>query len=707
MPTRQQVADQLNKLNSQGATEKQILDYVAGAGYVPDDFNADLNGSFSPMVVGTGTSTTNYTAAEARESQQYFENLTASSSTVTPKPSASITTASTTTKTVTTTEVTNFQQTTGGGTSTVISTPSKDTAASLDYKAQANQAFNLQQAYGINPNSTLGQKTLDRKLAEGTITPAQYNEIKNLSPEDRRAKSLEYNAQYDTARTKEIATKEGGQPAVVTTPSQNSSSITVDYQKSTSTSSTTLNGAVGGTNITTETVEGVTYQVVNNADGTKSYTPADAPNLAAAQDTSVTIADNPTPKEIINPNSDPNTNIGTEGQDFVFEPLQEPPITNDGDEFSGIDEQVQRQKDLEDGSLEFAGIDEQIALNENALQEPPVVSDDEIDKQIALAAAQDETITSPSSITENVFDPSGNNGAPQVEESVFDPTGNQGAPQGISTALNNTRSTATKDDSVNFKQKPDWRARLSLAPNSNYLYNVPKGQAGILAPLQGTDGVIFPYTPAISVTYSAGYDPSELIHSNYKVYQYKGSSVDAVSITADFTAQDTPEANYLLAVIHFFRSVTKMFYGQDQNPNNGVPPPLCYLSGFGAYTFDAHPLVVTNFTYSTPTEVDYIRAGSQTNQPGVNVAQQNTVVNSFVPSVVRKAMSGLAPKVPNFSTQNTLINSDATYVPTKIQLQITCIPIVTRNDISNKFSLKEYATGALLRGSKRSGGGIW
>jgi len=393
---------------------------------------------------------------------------------------------------------------------------------------------------------------------------------------------------------------------------------------------------------------------------------------------------NASPQQLIDPNNDPNTNIGVEVQNTGFEPLQEPPITNDGDEFSGIDEQVQRQKDLEDGSLEFAGIDDQIAANENALQEPPQLTDEEIAQQIQQAGQGSDT-----------------------EESVFDPTGNGGAPQGISTALNNTRSTATKQDSANFQQKPDWRARLSLAPNANYLYKVPKGQAGILAPLQATDGVIFPYTPGISVTYSAGYDPSELIHSNYKVYQYKGSSVDTVSITGDFTAQDTNEANYMLAVIHFFRSVTKMFYGQDQNPNNGVPPPLCYLSGFGAYTFDAHPLVVTNFTYTTPTDVDYIRAGSQTNQPGVNVAQQNSIVNSFVPSVLRTAMNGLAPKLPNFSTQNSLINSDATYVPTKLQLQITCIPIVTRNDISNKFSLKEYATGALLRGSKRSGGGIW
>jgi hypothetical protein len=439
---------------------------------------------------------------------------------------------------------------------------------------------------------------------------------------------------------------------------------------------------------------------INNANRQAGVATTGAPNTSTntppetvvpnQSNTVVTTTTEPEPiqQSVIDPNSDPE--ILVDQDDTGFEPLQEPPSTAD----------------------EFDGIDTQIDNNENALQEPPLLSDEEIDQQIGLAAAQEETITSPDSITENVFDPRQDaqesvfDPRQEVTENVFDPTAGGGG-QGISTSLNKTRSTATKDDSVNFQQKPDWRARLSLAPNANYLYKVPKGQAGILEPLQGTDGVIFPYTPAISVTYSAGYDPSELIHSNYKVYQYKGSSVDTVSITADFTAQDTPEANYLLAVIHFFRSVTKMFYGQDQNPNNGVPPPLCYLSGFGAYTFDAHPLVVTNFTYATPTEVDYIRAGSQTNQPGVNVAQQNTVVNSFVPSVIRTAMSGLAPKVPNFSTQNTLINSDATYVPTKLQLQITCIPIVTRNDISNKFSLKEYATGALLRGSKRSGGGIW
>jgi hypothetical protein len=228
-----------------------------------------------------------------------------------------------------------------------------------------------------------------------------------------------------------------------------------------------------------------------------------------------------------------------------------------------------------------------------------------------------------------------------------------------------------------------------------------------LKPLAATGGVVFPYTPNVSVVYAANYESSELVHSNYKIYNYKNSSVDTVTITGDFTAQDTNEANYLLAVIHFFRSVTKMFYGRDENPRNGVPPPLCFLSGLGTFQFDNHPLVVTNFTYTLPTEVDYIRAGSQTNNPGQNTGQQTTPTNTDSSSQSRIESAGLSPKSPNFQRQATTINSDATYVPTKMQIVITCTPIVTRNDISNRFSLKDYATGALLQGSKQNGGGIW
>lgn len=266
---------------------------------------------------------------------------------------------------------------------------------------------------------------------------------------------------------------------------------------------------------------------------------------------------------------------------------------------------------------------------------------------------------------------------------------------------------ATKQASTNFKQTSDWRVKLSLGPGADYLYKVPAGEAGILNPLQNTGGVIFPYTPSIQINYGANYESPDVAQTNYKIYQYKNSSVDNIQITCDFTAQDTTEAEYLMAVIHFLRSVTKMFYGQDQLPRNGTPPPLCYLSGLGAFQFDNHPLVITNFTYTLPNDVDYIRAGSSLQSAGVNLSSYQFKVNTSVLSNVRRNSAGLAPgggvKEPQF--QN-LSNTKATYVPTKMQISISCLPIVTRYDISQRFSLNKYGTGELLN-AKFPYGGIW
>jgi hypothetical protein len=252
----------------------------------------------------------------------------------------------------------------------------------------------------------------------------------------------------------------------------------------------------------------------------------------------------------------------------------------------------------------------------------------------------------------------------------------------------------------------DWRVRLSLAPSANYLYKAAKA-GDLLFPLQGTNGVVFPYTPQIQTSYRANYDPGDLTHSNYKMYFYKNSSVDDLSITADFTAQDTHEANYMLAVIHFFKSATKMFYGQDHSPRAGTPPPLLYLSGFGAHQFNKHPLLLTNFTYNLPNEVDYIRAGVTNTWGGTNIGQMGNKVNSAASTPLDRLKAAFGKKVspggtkaaPEFSAS--LASANATYVPTKIQIQLSFVPVVTRKDISDNFSLEKYATGALTRG------GIW
>ena len=40
-------------------------------------------------------------------------------------------------------------------------------------------------------------------------------------------------------------------------------------------------------------------------------------------------------------------------------------------------------------------------------------------------------------------------------------------------------------------------------------------------------------------------------------------------------------------------------------------------------------------------------------------------------------------------------------------ITLSCAPMITRKDISNRFSLDKYGSGELLRGSKNNSGGIW
>jgi hypothetical protein len=244
----------------------------------------------------------------------------------------------------------------------------------------------------------------------------------------------------------------------------------------------------------------------------------------------------------------------------------------------------------------------------------------------------------------------------------------------------------------------DWRVRIRLAPQSKYLYNAP--QPGILQPLTVTDGVIFPYTPTISTAYKANYSAYDLTHSNYKGYFYQSSSVEPITVTGMFTAQDTDEANYLLAVITFFKSVTKMFYGQDAE--RGAPPPLVYFTGLGEYQFNENPCLVQNFTYTLPADVDYIRAGSPGNigtNLTTNRSRQSVATNGVFGSLNRLAAAFLTKgAVPNTPAPPTLGLNRPTYVPTKIEISVTLLPTQSRQQVSQQFSVREFANGNLIKG---------
>ena len=182
---------------------------------------------------------------------------------------------------------------------------------------------------------------------------------------------------------------------------------------------------------------------------------------------------------------------------------------------------------------------------------------------------------------------------------------------------------------------------------------------GALEALRSTDfKVVFPYTPEITVSHQANYTSMNPTHSNYEYLFYQNSVVNEISINANFSARNSADAGYVLAVQHFFRSATKMFYGQDDIA--GLPPIVCRLEGHGSLQFGYIPIVITGFNVTLPSDVDYISAGGP--------------------------------------------NSTIGRVPTLQTMSITAKPIYSRDRITNEFSLTSFAQGQLL-GDQNSGKG--
>jgi hypothetical protein len=237
-------------------------------------------------------------------------------------------------------------------------------------------------------------------------------------------------------------------------------------------------------------------------------------------------------------------------------------------------------------------------------------------------------------------------------------------------------SVLTDSGQTLSKADQDWRVRISLSESSSLFYK--SDQPGILASLRDTNGVIFPYTPTINVTHTARYAEQKLTHANYASYFYEGSEVSAISIQGEFTVQTAEEGKYLLAAISFFRSCTKMFFGnQDSQALAGSPPPMVFLNGFGKYYFPNVPCVVTSFQHTMPPDVDYLEV-------------------TFYPGEMQ---SGKPVKSGGqYKTDSDLINAAATRVPTSSSISLTVQPVYSRKFVHENFNLTKFANGELLLG---------
>lgn len=273
----------------------------------------------------------------------------------------------------------------------------------------------------------------------------------------------------------------------------------------------------------------------------------------------------------------------------------------------------------------------------------------------------------------------------------------------LNVAFRNNQGTATTAES-------DWRVRLSLAEQASIFYKDPtQFSNSIMEPLLATNGMIFPYTPSISVSHIANYQSQALTHSNYAQQFYSNSEVSDITITGDFTVQNADEGRYLVAAIYFLRSCTKMFFGKDELAGN--PPPIIFLDGYGSHYFPHVPCVVSNFTHTMDGNVDYIEIPVKTTkleevelQPDTN--NFGSVQNAqYVPQLLNSSGNGTTTgneKATNTTTGfNTLTTT--TRVPTSSQISVTLKPVYSRDNIHRNFNLGDFSKGRLL-GNKARGG---
>jgi hypothetical protein len=219
----------------------------------------------------------------------------------------------------------------------------------------------------------------------------------------------------------------------------------------------------------------------------------------------------------------------------------------------------------------------------------------------------------------------------------------------------------------------DYRARLQpkLFDRKAQMNEVlgENSPGNILFPLWQTGGVLFPYTPSLSTGSVVEYDQTSFIHTNYGYSAYVKSYPKPMSMTAEFTAQTNDEALYLLAVLHFFRSVTKSYFGINPYNKAGTPPPVLVFNYLGQYQFNNVPVLVKSFDYTYPSDIDYVPV--------------NTTYNEIY-------TNGKGVGLPPTSSDG------YTYVPTHLtvtlEMDTQYTPIKTRNE----FNLDAYRSGKLL-----------
>jgi hypothetical protein len=202
-----------------------------------------------------------------------------------------------------------------------------------------------------------------------------------------------------------------------------------------------------------------------------------------------------------------------------------------------------------------------------------------------------------------------------------------------------------------LQESYDWRARIRPKGGAAGFAENPYWQGDILAPLRETGGLVIQYTPGIFMQYASEWNSTHGVGQNYPVMTYSKSQTSQFVINSEFTANTVAEARYILAVMHFVRTITKAAYGEQalESGRAGTPPPVLLFEYLGEHGgFNRMPVVMMSATLQYNSDIDY------------------------VPVVV---------------------GDDITYVPTRIEPAFTLQPAYTPNSLRKGFDLDGMIRG--------------
>lgn len=236
----------------------------------------------------------------------------------------------------------------------------------------------------------------------------------------------------------------------------------------------------------------------------------------------------------------------------------------------------------------------------------------------------------------------------------------------------------------------DWRVRLTI-PTDSPVRGVLFENNKLLDPLKPNNGIFWPLTPNMIIQHSANYNTLEQTHSNYPHYAYQNSQVDQINIIGEFPVQNSTDAKQWVATVHFLRTVTKMFFGNKEDPNGlkGSPPPILHLSGYGDNMFSKIPVIINTFNVELRAGIDYIST-----KQGLNPTKEEEITE------IRNRWSTI--NSPHFNGDYEAVfkgtksgdGEEQTWAPTLSNISVLITPIYSRDSVK-KFSMRDFATGRM------------